>query len=451
MNPTRTAGWRGRKLALCALLGGACAACGADPDGGPRSLILSTNSGGGGQIGTAGDGGTTATTAGDGDARDGADAASGSHGWDATASSGGSSGSAADARGGSPDGAAPDAGSSGASGDANGSGDDGAAAANEDAAVAAGDTGGAASDGMSADGTVTDGGAVADGGAVGNDGGAAGSDGGAAGTDGGAQDGGAKDATAGDASADAGGSNPAGGDGTESKPALSCKALHAVAPQKPSGLYWVLAGGGAVQTWCDMARDGGGWTLVAVVSADKQDTWTWANQKYFTTDAKVFGSPTKLTHDFKSPLYQKVAMADVLFVHHPSGVWGAYHGFGDGQHTIAAKMASLGEPKCLKPGSGWPMSAGTIGGGDLCDNMLYWSPLDHDGNESCGDNEHAFGPAWNAGKGDGCPFNDPGKWGGLGPISKDVNDERDSVGFGGPMGVNKASSSDPDRMWILVR
>ncbi len=200
-----------------------------------------------------------------------------------------------------------------------------------------------------------------------------------------------------------------------------------------------------------MERNGGGWTLVAVVSRDKQNTWTWNNRAYWTDNSKTFGSTDKLTHDFKSPLYHIVMMKDVLFIHHNSLVWGAYHGFGNGQQTLGDVIGKYKEPQCWQPGQGTAMAAGTIGGGDLCDTRLYISPLDHDGNKKCGDNEHAWGPAWNSGKSDGCPFNDPGQNGGLGPLSKSGKVEEDSVGFGQPMGLNKGSSSKPDRMWILVR
>ncbi|MFT4628077.1 MAG: subtilisin-like proprotein convertase family protein, partial [Myxococcota bacterium] len=47
--------------------------------------------------------------------------------------------------------------------------------------------------------------------------------------------------------------------------ARNCTTLHDLSPTLPSGAYWIDPNGGlkedAFQTWCDMERDGGGWTL----------------------------------------------------------------------------------------------------------------------------------------------------------------------------------------------
>ena len=73
-----------------------------------------------------------------------------------------------------------------------------------------------------------------------------------------------------------------------------------------------------------MTTDGGGWTLVLVSSDDSQDTWTWFNRNYLSTDTTVFGSLSSLNQDFKSEAYHQAQVNDVLFIHYPSGIWAEY-------------------------------------------------------------------------------------------------------------------------------
>ena len=84
----------------------------------------------------------------------------------------------------------------------------------------------------------------------------------------------------------------------------------------------------------------------------------------------------------------------------------------------------------METNTGYPMTGGTMSYAGtspyswqdgLCDTDLYFSTMDRDGGMSdCSlstPQEHTYGPSWNTKNLDGCPFDDPGETGALGPQS----------------------------------
>jgi hypothetical protein len=221
----------------------------------------------------------------------------------------------------------------------------------------------------------------------------------------------------------------------------------------------------------DTSYDGGGWTLVAVSSSDLGATWTWNGRALWDTDTTTFGSLSNLSGDFKSAAMHDVAMTDLLFLHSTPSTpltpaWAGYNGVGDGVSSFAEFMGTYSDSTCYTCSSastcsgGYLMTAGTISaGGDLCSTDLFFNAKDHDGPlATCKDDNNAHGPSWSTNNGeggaweDGCPFDDPGKRGSLGPDKYYPGDERDALGFGYALGLNTGTAgAGVNNIQVLVR
>lgn len=104
------------------------------------------------------------------------------------------------------------------------------------------------------------------------------------------------------------------GDGTTCALPASCRALLAADPSAATGVYTLDpdADGpiAAFDALCDMAADGGGWTLIASVVNDRTRRW---NSLEVWTDASTFGAIAERTaRDFKSPGFARVTGTDLL-------------------------------------------------------------------------------------------------------------------------------------------
>jgi hypothetical protein len=213
---------------------------------------------------------------------------------------------------------------------------------------------------------------------------------------------------------------------------------------------------------CVMAMAGGGWTMALSSSDDGVDTFTYASRTLLTTDPTPVGAACDPSVDYRGSAWHAAPMSDLLFVHRPSGVWARYDDVGDGSQTSSLFLHGEPFPACLSTGlTGFPMHSGSLTvDGDLCDTDLYFNPGDHEADElACSDpsgllTQHAFGPAWNVGLSDGCPFDDPGSSGSIGPLKSNTGStyEYDARGFGAALGLNTGQSGlGENRIEIYVR
>lgn len=255
------------------------------------------------------------------------------------------------------------------------------------------------------------------------------------------------------------------GNGTSCTRPLSCSDLLERDPAAPTGRHVIdLDGDGPAaefEVHCDMAREGGGWTLVMVSSDDGQNTWTMDTRTRMTTDTAPIGSLDGIERDFKSPAYHALRFRDLLFVHAPSGITAEYEGMDDGTRDLGSFIAGIAYPVCslALAGNGHALTGGTLMQGSLCDTDLYFNLGDHESGEATcrvpgsASTNTAFGPGWSWNNNNGCPFDDP-SFAALGPEDRaeSAATEQFAVGFGGPLGLNVgARGTGANHMQMLVR
>ena len=204
--------------------------------------------------------------------------------------------------------------------------------------------------------------------------------------------------------------------------------------------------------FCDMEREGGGWTLILVSSDDSTDTWTMEARTRMTTDTEPIGDLAQTNRDFKSPAYHSIPFRSLLFVHQPSVVTAAYDDVSDSTRDFGSFLADIAYPVCdfALAGNGHPQTGGTLTlQGSLCDTDLYFNLGDHefDNIATCSDpingsNNTTFGPGWSGANNNDCPFDDPSFFA-LGPQEQCAQcapgsraTELGSRGFGNALGLN---------------
>jgi len=233
--------------------------------------------------------------------------------------------------------------------------------------------------------------------------------------------------------------------------APSCAFIHEYRPAAPSGVYWLLGLGDVIyDAYCEMERADGGWALAFVASYDFTDYWSWDQRANWHSQEGTIGHVLERHQDYKGSASHRQAFSDLLFIHAPSDVWAFYEDVGDGSDSFAGFIGKQGAV-CYGLESGWAMTGGTLSmtpSGRLCSTDLYINPMDQDGQESCENvavtSSDTWGPAWSVKTtiddgGDalvGCPLDDVGLTGGLGPSSSSPEAEISSNGFGWGLGLN---------------
>ncbi len=209
---------------------------------------------------------------------------------------------------------------------------------------------------------------------------------------------------------------------------------------------------------CETTRGGGGWTLAATTSDDGVDTWTWNARDLWTTDTRDVGSVNAFNLDYKNIAIHEMPYRDVMFLHKPSDIWGAYDDVGDGVVSFSDTIAAAALPNC-DPTSGYAMTAGNLTTtGLLCTTDLFLNAGDYDGLASrCTSlttrgalrDESTFGPSWSIGDDQGCPFDDPAdsSWG---ADNWDRDVETNARGFGDPLNINAGQPNMGQNYFLLL-
>jgi cysteine-rich repeat protein len=206
-----------------------------------------------------------------------------------------------------------------------------------------------------------------------------------------------------------------------------------------------------------MNLDGGGWTLIAVVSDDGQSTWTGENFMLWQEGTAV-GAVTNLFSDYASALRSVLLIEDLLFIHKPSGEWGAYRGIGDGLSPTTEIFSPSAPAWCSDQVEtpSVPMTAGSLVSNEgLCSTDLFLLQENQENPGGCGQSQVAYGPAWwVAAEGEPCDESDmePSPLSGLGMSPATLSEEDSDLGFGAVLELNQGNPEQgQNAMWVLVR
>ena len=269
----------------------------------------------------------------------------------------------------------------------------------------------------------------------------------------------------------------------------SCKDL--VGVETENGVYKIKPDGSPSEfdAYCNMKRDGGGWTLVLINSDD-------GNPSVFRgaslpqgldkrSKGKHFGSNTQRNVDYKGKEYDFVKWTDMMFIVNPDSnnaenrqLWAAYKNvypkgdrpwpdwwhdrlYAQNDGADRNKGDSWGHTLRCYQGKvstgGYKMTAGNLKAnqGKMCNTNLYIDVMDMDGNvNNCGSDEDSWGPTWNTRQGGRCPFDDPGMYSTIFGRTRNGNEPfgAKNLGFGaGAEWVSNSYQNNKKNIHIFVR
>jgi hypothetical protein len=114
--------------------------------------------------------------------------------------------------------------------------------------------------------------------------------------------------------------------GSKENPVVSCKDLLTKVPGSKTGMYWVANNGNAVEVFCDMDTNGGGWTLIAdesKVACGAAFLAGWSDGK--ATDAQVAGACTRVHGIWGAGTISKNALSTLGVPHSDARIEGRYY------------------------------------------------------------------------------------------------------------------------------
>lgn len=242
-----------------------------------------------------------------------------------------------------------------------------------------------------------------------------------------------------------------------------CADLLFKVPDLPTGIYTIDPDGSSgpaspTKVWCDMTRDGGGWTLIAIAADDGSDHWVFSEKSLWNSSTSL-GALSNVYIDYASPLRASQPFEDVLFLHKPSDQWAAYHGVNTANTSFGQWVDAGEESHCSISdySQAFPMSAGTIiADGVLCSTTLFLHPADQLGTATCEGNAGAYGPAWNSVLSTGSciagGLESPGVDSSIGMNLAAPFTESNAYGFAKSLNLNTGvPETGVNSFWILVR
>lgn len=107
----------------------------------------------------------------------------------------------------------------------------------------------------------------------------------------------------------------------------NCNAILGASESRGSGLYYIRPALTTYLAYCDMATQGGGWTLVMNVHPNDGSTVSFTNTKFWMTEAEYGEIGAHFTNDYKSPAAWEVVGTNFMVAVAKPGLNGSIIGY----------------------------------------------------------------------------------------------------------------------------